>query len=115
MRQPFDAGHEQLVSAACSGLRSAFRGAAERSAQLSPSARRSSVAANAPVRSRSGASPLWAAVATFLLGLHISPVGVHPRHLAGHEAGHETEHADGRADEADRGVHRSSAADAGGD
>ena len=86
MTQPFDAGHEQLVSAACSGLRSAFRGAAERSAQLAQSTRIKPVVADATTRPRGAGSVLWAAVVTFLLGLHFTPHSFHLPHMGESDA-----------------------------
>lgn len=67
MTKLFDAGHEHLFEAECSGLRAAWRRAAELSAQ---GARVEPTEVRGPGWWRSADSLVGAAVATLLLGLH---------------------------------------------
>jgi hypothetical protein len=70
MTKLFDGGHEHLFEAECSGLRAAWRRAAELSAQR---AHVEPTEARGPGGWRSADSLVGAAVATLLLGLHTAP------------------------------------------
>jgi hypothetical protein len=91
-----DAGQEQLFTAECSGLRSAWRRAAELSAQT---ARVQTFDARPPAGRHIARSLLGAVVATFVLGLYTMPFNVHARHSC----------------ELDNGVDSTSAPDGSGD
>jgi hypothetical protein len=76
MTKLFDGGHEHLFEAECSGLRAAWRRAAELSARR---ARVEPTEAHEPGTRKRAGSRLGAAVATLLLGLHTVPFIFHAR------------------------------------
>jgi len=82
MNNPLDAGHEQLITAACSGLRSAWRGAAERSGQRARAARAEPIDAHAPARIGRARSLLGVVVAAVLVVAHTLPLNFHLRHAS---------------------------------
>jgi hypothetical protein len=84
MTKLFDGGHEHLFEAECSGLRAAWRRAAELSAQR---ARVEPTEAHAPAGWRSADSLIGAAVATLLLGLHTVPFITHARETSVPDSG----------------------------
>jgi hypothetical protein len=78
MTRLFDAGHQQLFTAECSGLRSTWRRAAELSARRGHVAR---IDEQAPWEWASARWPLRGAVAMLLVGLQTLPLELHARHV----------------------------------